>query len=81
MQLCSAVAQKKDPGIQITKQLVVADISGLGIKKTWQLKGFILDFNRLLTLNYPEILDRVLVLSQQYTSLCSLLHFNGNICY
>lgn len=62
MPLCSAVGQRKDSSVPITKQLVVADVTGLGIKKTWQLKGFILDFNRLLTLNYPDILDRVLVL-------------------
>lgn len=61
MPLCSAVTDRPDPDKVVTKTLMIADISGLGMRQLWNLKGYLQDFSRLLALNYPEILDRVLV--------------------
>ena len=61
MPLCSAVPGRPDPEKPITKALILAEISGVGMKQIWDLRGYIQDFSKLMAINYPEILDRVLV--------------------
>ena len=61
MPLCSAMVDRPSPEIPITKQLIIADISSLSYKQVWQLKSYLKGFSDLLALNYPEVLDQVLV--------------------
>ena len=61
MPLCSAMTDRPGPEIPVTKQLIIADISSLTLRQVWQLKSYLKGFSDLLALNYPEVLDRVLV--------------------
>ena len=61
MPLCSAVPSRKYPDIAVTKMLCVVDISGMGLRQFWNMRGYMQDFARLVGINYPEILDHVLV--------------------
>ena len=61
MPLVSAVPGRPDTDRPVTKTIILADISGLTMRQLWNLKQYLLDFNKLLAINYPEILDRVLV--------------------
>ncbi|KAL8781085.1 MAG: hypothetical protein Q9213_006167 [Squamulea squamosa] len=61
MPLCSAIPGRTGAVEPVTKTLVLADISGLDMRQFWRLKGYIQDLNKLLAINYPEILDRVLI--------------------
>ena len=63
MPLCSAMTDRPSSEIPISKQLIIADISSLGMRQVWQLKSYLKSFSDLLALNYPEVLDRVLVSS------------------
>ena len=61
MPLCSAVPSRKSPDIAVTKMICVVDISGMGFRQFWNLRGYMQDFSKLVGINYPEILDHVLV--------------------
>lgn len=61
MPLCSAVSNRKYPDIEVTKMICVVDISGVGLRQFWSMRGYMQDFAKLVGINYPEILDHVLV--------------------
>lgn len=61
MPLCSAVPDRKYPDIAVTKMTCVVDISGVGFRQFWNMRGYIQTFAGLVGTNYPEILDQVLV--------------------
>lgn len=61
MPLCSAVPSRKYLDIAVTKMLCVVDISGMGLRQFWNLRGYLQNLSRLVGINYPEILDHVLV--------------------
>ena len=61
MPLCSAVPNRKYPDIAVTKMLCIVDISGVGLRQFWSMRGYIQDLSKLVGINYPEILDHVLV--------------------
>ena len=61
MPLCSAVPNRKYPEVAVTKMLCVVDISGMGLRQFWNMRGYMQDFSKLVGINYPEILDHVLV--------------------
>ena len=61
MPLLSAVRDRPGAEEPVTKTLILADIAGLDMRQLWNLKRYLQDFNALLAINYPEILDRVLV--------------------
>lgn len=63
MPLCSAVPNRKYPDVAVTKMLCVVDISGMGLRQFWNMRGYMQDFAKLVGINYPEILDHVLVRS------------------
>ena len=65
MPLCSRVKEiSGSESYLITKQTVIADISGLSLSQLWSLRGHLERFNKLLAISYPDILDRVLVCFQ-----------------
>ena len=41
MPLCSAVPSRKYPDIVVTKTLCVVDISGMGLRQFWNLRGYL----------------------------------------
>lgn len=61
MPLCSAVNTREDADSAVTKTLMVVDISGISVRQVWSLRGYIQDLGKVFAVNYPEILDRVLV--------------------
>lgn len=61
MPLCSAVPNRKYPDVAVTKMLCVVDISGMGLRQFWNLRGYMQDWGKLVGINYPEVLDHVLV--------------------
>ena len=61
MPLCSAVSSRRYPDIAVTKMVCVVDISGVGLRQFWSMRGYMQDFAKLVGINYPEILDHVLV--------------------
>ena len=92
MPLCSAIPSRKYPDVAVTKMLCVVDISGMGLRQFWNMRGYMQDFSRLVGINYPEILDHVFVrlsykvphfqsLSTKTTSLTSLYQIIGAPSY
>ena len=71
MPLCSAVPTRKYPDIAVTKMLCVVDISGVGLRQFWNMRGYMQDFGKMVGINYPEILDHVLV----WLSFMSFSHY------
>jgi hypothetical protein len=62
MPFCSAVADRPNPKTPITKHIILADITNMGgIIRGWKMRDFVLEFDKLLNRNYPEILDQVFV--------------------
>lgn len=58
--LCTCMHDRSD-STPVTKQLIIADISGVSVGKVWGLRNYIREFSSILSTNYPEVLDRVLV--------------------
>lgn len=58
MPLCSGAAGGPDP---MHKTLQLVDVTGIGIRQFWNMRAYVQDLARLLSGNYPEILDRVFV--------------------
>jgi hypothetical protein len=58
--LCSAIA-RKHPETPISQSNNIVDISGVGLKQFWNLKGHMQDASQLATAHYPETLDRIFV--------------------
>ena len=75
MPLCSAVSSRRYPDIAVTKMVCVVDISGVGLRQFWSMRGYLQDFAKLVGISYPEILDHVLV----RTRSCPLPFHGDNI--
>jgi hypothetical protein len=45
----------------ITQSNNIVDITGVGLKQFWDLKGHLQDASTLATAHYPETLDRIFV--------------------
>jgi hypothetical protein len=58
--LCSAIT-RKHPETPISQSNNIVDISGVGLKQFWNLKGHMQDASQLATAHYPETLDRIFV--------------------
>ena len=61
MPLCSAVPNRKHSEIAVTKMVCIVDISGVGLRQFWNMRGYMQNFSKLVGINYPEILDHVFV--------------------
>ncbi|KAF2278337.1 CRAL/TRIO domain-containing protein [Westerdykella ornata] len=59
--LCSAVA-RRHPETPISQSNNIVDISGVGLKQFWNLKGHMQDASQLATAHYPETLDRIFII-------------------
>jgi hypothetical protein len=67
MPLCTALTDREHPNTPITQSNNIVDISGVGLKQFWNLRGHMQDASTLATAHYPETLDRIFV-SLQRTS-------------
>ena len=61
MPFCSAITLRENPDIAVTKMLVIVDISNITVRQVWSLRGYLQDLGKIFSVNYPEVLDRVLV--------------------
>jgi hypothetical protein len=60
--LCSMVP-RNHPETPISQSNNIVDISGVGLKQFWNLKGHMQDASVLATAHYPETLDRQMSLT------------------
>lgn len=61
MPLCSSLTDRDHPRTPITQSNNIVDISGVGLKQFWNLRGHMQDASTLATAHYPETLDRIFV--------------------
>jgi len=77
MPLCSALADRDHPRTPITQSNNIVDISGVGLKQFWNLRGHLQDASTLATAHYPETLDRIFVCAPVDLSMLTLLTMYG----
>ncbi|PWY90818.1 phosphatidylinositol transporter [Aspergillus heteromorphus CBS 117.55] len=61
MPLCSALP-RPNPETPIVTSTNIVDVSGVGLKQFWNLKGHMQDASVLATAHYPETLDRIFII-------------------
>ncbi|KMU74792.1 LOW QUALITY PROTEIN: hypothetical protein CISG_00722 [Coccidioides immitis RMSCC 3703] len=59
--LCSSLP-RPNPETPISSTTNIVDISGVGLKQFWNLKGHMQDASVLATAHYPETLDRIFII-------------------
>jgi len=62
MPLCTALTDREHPRTPITQSNNIVDISGVGLKQFWNLRGHMQDASTLATAHYPETLDRIFII-------------------
>ncbi|KAK2811436.1 hypothetical protein FQN50_002059 [Emmonsiellopsis sp. PD_5] len=60
--LCSSMPGRPHPETPIVNTTNIVDISGVGLKQFWNLKGHMQDASVLATAHYPETLDRIFII-------------------
>ncbi|KAJ5223644.1 hypothetical protein N7468_008186 [Penicillium chermesinum] len=60
MPLCSSLS-RPNPETPIVTSTNIVDVSGVGLKQFWNLKGHMQDASVLATAHYPETLDRIFI--------------------
>jgi hypothetical protein len=60
--LCSAIKDRPHSETPVTQSNNIVDISGVGLKQFWNLKGHMQDASQLATAHYPETLDRIFII-------------------
>src|SRR5204863_9868293 len=58
--LCTSL-DRPNPETPIVSGTNIVDISGVGLKQFWNLKGHMQDASILATAHYPETLDKIFV--------------------
>ncbi|KAJ5191635.1 uncharacterized protein N7498_010620 [Penicillium cinerascens] len=61
MPLCSSLS-RPNPETPIVTSTNIVDVSGVGLKQFWNLKGHMQDASVLATAHYPETLDRIFII-------------------
>ncbi|KAF3395936.1 SEC14 cytosolic factor [Penicillium rolfsii] len=61
MPLCTALP-RPNPETPIVTSTNIVDVSGVGLKQFWNLKGHMQDASVLATAHYPETLDRIFII-------------------
>jgi hypothetical protein len=61
MPLCTALRDRPVPRTPISQANNIVDISKVGLKQFWNLRGHMQDASVLATAHYPETLDRIFV--------------------
>lgn len=79
MPLCTALTDREHPRTPITQSNNIVDISGVGLKQFWNLRGHMQDASTLATAHYPETLDRIFV-SFSVPASRPKSHYTDNRC-
>jgi hypothetical protein len=59
---CTQLTDREHPDVPITMSTNIVDISGVGLKQFWNLKGHMQSASQLATAHYPETLDRIFII-------------------
>lgn len=59
---CTQLTDREHPDVPITMSTNIVDISGVGLKQFWNLKGHMQAASQLATAHYPETLDRIFII-------------------
>jgi len=59
--VCSAMSDRKNPGIAISSAVYIVDVSHLTIKLAWNLRMYVQVFSKLLSTCCPEVIHRIYV--------------------
>lgn len=59
--LCTGIPDRPYGETPVSQSNNIVDISGVGLKQFWNLKGHMQDASTLATAHYPETLDRIFV--------------------
>ncbi|KAI9724635.1 MAG: hypothetical protein M1828_003659 [Chrysothrix sp. TS-e1954] len=60
--LCSGVPDRPFPDTPVSQSNNIVDVSGVGPKQFWNLKGHMQVASQLATAHYPETLDRIFII-------------------
>ncbi|TQS32408.1 hypothetical protein Golomagni_07274, partial [Golovinomyces magnicellulatus] len=60
--LSTELTDREFPDVPITMSTNIVDISGVGLKQFWNLKGHMQTASTLATAHYPETLDRIFII-------------------
>ena len=61
MPMCTSVPERQTPETPVDQSNNIVDISKVGLKQFWNLRGHMQEASVLATAHYPEILDRIFV--------------------
>ncbi|KAG6041337.1 hypothetical protein E4U41_004867 [Claviceps citrina] len=65
--LCTQlVADREHPEVPVTMSNNIVDITGVGLKQFWNLKGHMQAASQLATAHYPETLDRIFIIGAPF---------------
>ncbi|PTB64874.1 CRAL/TRIO domain-containing protein [Trichoderma citrinoviride] len=59
---CTQLTDREHPDVPVTMSTNIVDISGVGLKQFWNLKGHMQAASQLATAHYPETLDRIFII-------------------
>ncbi|CAM1503275.1 Fc.00g080510.m01.CDS01 [Cosmosporella sp. VM-42] len=62
MPFCTQLPDREFAEVPITMSTNIVDISGVGLKQFWNLKGHMQSASQLATAHYPETLDRIFII-------------------
>ncbi|KAL7910444.1 CRAL-TRIO domain-containing protein [Trichoderma velutinum] len=59
---CTQLTDRDHADVPVTMSTNIVDISGVGLKQFWNLKGHMQAASQLATAHYPETLDRIFII-------------------
>ncbi|KAH6605417.1 cellular retinaldehyde-binding triple function [Trichoderma cornu-damae] len=59
---CTQLVDRESADVPVTMSTNIVDISGVGLKQFWNLKGHMQAASQLATAHYPETLDRIFII-------------------
>lgn len=60
------LTDRESPDVPITLSTNIVDVSGVGLKQFWNLKGHMQAASQLATAHYPETLDRIFIIGAPF---------------
>ncbi|EFY92086.1 phosphatidylinositol transporter, putative [Metarhizium acridum CQMa 102] len=63
---CTQLTDREFPDVPVTMSTNIVDISGVGLKQFWNLKGHMQAASQLATAHYPETLDRIFIIGAPF---------------
>lgn len=66
MPFSTQLADRENPDVPVTMSTNIVDVSGVGLKQFWNLKGHMQAASQLATAHYPETLDRIFIVGAPF---------------